>query len=266
MLLQTNFRVKQMRKANGHFYHRRVLGDFRFASLKDEMTDLDQKRPAKDELSVHERSVSASWSPGGYGAIVPKEESDEDRKNLYRKAWVIENAYSQYYEYMNDLMQKVKKDHPQWSDAELSKGITEKMTEGFDIPREKIGKPLSAQAKADLFEIDHRLNLQYDLIRRAFDLSNDENQAPEIKPQIDQVLNDPFAIRVKEALIKVGRNPNEATRYVQENDWKDQFQIWNTVGVTRLKMGTDGKFTNQKVTLEQLQDEIISDDILSQSK
>ncbi len=270
---QLKQKIDRQIQAEGGAYRKLILNDYRFQELKESLKAADLAANSTDSLEAKEGRTK--------------------RQESYRRAFLIQNSYSEYYTYLNGLVTKVQADHPEVGPNELkvlitqklrsievqkdlekfvlfsniqkliSQGITADMIVGFEVPQSKIGKPLSPEIKADLFEIDHRLHIQYDLIRRAWEDSAATSESSQIHAQITSVTHDPFAIQVIAALKSKNRHPSEAIAYLQENEyWKSQFQIWKKLGITRLKSDSPGKFTEEPLTLEQIQNEMIRDEIL----
>lgn len=207
------------------------------------------------------------------------------RAGILNQAYLIQTAYSQYYQFLNGTLQSIRSAEPgiapaaldrklrevlsseeTWNTlkdfvlfADLSplfeKGIQADAAEGFSIPPGVVGKALPRSTRAEILAIQSRLFVRYEMISEAFGDTATYRQDPVRIEEIRKIREAPFTQMLQAKLAAAGVPLKKIVYYLQEDAyWASQFEIWEALGVVRLRATGDG-FDAEPLTLELIREE-----------
>lgn len=215
-------------------YKQLINNDFRYRQIKLELD--------KHLITEKQALVRAYWENTAYQEYFNYVESKGDAIPTLKAEEKLLNHFAFVH------LQSVFKD-----------GVIEK--EGFLVPQERIG-PISEAQKAELFKVNHALNLRYQLIADSVKNTDAYRQIqndPEIQKLMELSFSTPFSRELLN-LKSLGKiSDQDLIKFLQEDAyWQTRIAEWSIIGVSKLKK-TNGTYQNTILKIEDIQTEILQE-------
>jgi hypothetical protein len=222
-------------KKNESLYENLINYDYRYRSIK--------KGLLSGKISRQQALETAFWMEFGYAQYFSFRDSNPD---------ILETPETQA-----KLIKHFAFNH---LDKMFNEGV--KPAQGFFVPEENVG-PISEQQKALLFKVNHVLNLQYQLITEFAhnsevykSMQNDSDAQRVLNPVIQTEFSQKLLELKNQGIISVDEYSN---RLQEDAYWQTRFAEWQIIGVTKLKLDSEGQQTQKPLTLEDIRLESLSD-------
>ena len=228
------------------------------------------ERHIEDEISQHSAQYdNMIRSDFRYRRIKQSLKNGEiTQEEARREAYMIGLAYAQYFQYRDAQSSKPTLesemdllDHYLFVHLKpvIENGVAQ--AKGYKVPDRALGSIDESQILS-LFQNSHQRYLKYQIIIEMVEESElffQMKESPQFKDVIASIEDDSFTIILYELLDQGLITSQELKGYLQEDAyWKNRFQDWQTIGVTRLRF--DGKnFLDVPLTIEDIRAEILNE-------
>ncbi len=186
-----------------------------------------------------------------------------------KEAYYLHIAYNQYYSYRDHYIKPVNLQDelsllPHILFSHLTSVIENGVqpAEGYLIPEENLGALTDVQ-KLALFQNTHELYFKYQLIDALLggsDLIEALSRDSLTAPVLQEVTESAVYQRIQIGLAAGALTLEQARYFLQEDAfWVSRFKDWDVLGVTRLSRDDANKYTNEPLTIEIIQNEILSE-------